>query len=283
MNSNPFTLTDRTAIVTGASRGIGKAIAETFADAGANVVLCARSSETVESVAADIETTYDTRAVGVACDVTEPEEVEALVATTVDTFGGIDVLVNNAGGAIADETILRLDEETWEQNLDVNLTGHYRVAKAALPEMITGGGGSIVHVGSVNGMTGIGLSAYSAAKSGLLQLSRNIATQYGHRGIRSNVLAPGTIETEQRRREMEESEERAEEGSARQKWLDQYALRRFGRPDEVATAALFLASDAAGFVTGTELVVDGGLLSGLDQSLLRDVYEIDDIDGTGDE
>jgi len=143
--------------------------------------------------------------------------------------------------------------------------------------MIDGGGGSIVFMGTVNALTGIGLTAYSAAKGGVLSLSRLLAVQYGRHGIRANVVSPGTIETGNREEEMEASEKRREgERSAREEWLDQYPLGRFGRPEEVAEATLFLASERSSFVTGTNLVVDGGLTAGLDQGLQTRVYDVDE-------
>jgi len=126
-------------------------------------------------------------------------------------------------------------------------------------------------------LTGIGLTAYSAAKGGVLSLSRLLAVQYGRHGIRANVVSPGTIETGNREEEMEASEKRREgERSAREEWLDQYPLGRFGRPEEVAEATLFLASERSSFVTGTNLVVDGGLTAGLDQGLQTRVYDVDE-------
>jgi 3-oxoacyl-[acyl-carrier protein] reductase len=136
--------------------------------------------------------------------------------------------------------------------------------------MTQSGGGSIVFVSSVNGLTGIGLTSYSAAKSGIFGLSRVIATHYGRHGVRSNVLCPGTIQSENlaEKRAQEWSEEQWEE------WINQYPLGRFGRPDEVADAALFLGSDRSSFVTGQKLILDGGLTAGLSQSLLKQMYSI---------
>lgn len=272
-----LSLANRPAIVTGASRGIGRAIATTFAAAGGDVAICARSYDSVKPVAEQLTSEYEGRVVPVECDVTDSDEVRVLVDTAVEEFGEVRVLVNNAGGADESADLLhRCDEETFVRMVEVNLKGQYLMAKETLPAMVAAGGGSMVHVGSVNGLFGIGLAGYSGAKSGILSLSRNIATHYGQHGIRSNVISVGTIETQTRKEEMETTEERSDGRSARQRWLDQYPLGRFGQPDEVADIALFLASERAGFITGVNLPVDGGLTSGLPTSFINDIYQADE-------
>lgn len=272
-----LSLANRPAIVTGASRGIGRAIATTFAAAGGDVAICARSYDSVKPVAEQLTSEYEGRVVPVECDVTDSDEVRVLVDTAVEEFGEVRVLVNNAGGADESADLLhRCDEETFVRMVEVNLKGQYLMAKETLPAMVAAGGGSMVHVGSVNGLFGIGLAGYSGAKSGILSLSRNIATHYGQHGIRSNVISVGTIETQTRKEEMETTEERSDGQSARQRWLDQYPLGRFGQPDEVADIALFLASERAGFITGVNLPVDGGLTSGLPTSFINDIYQADE-------
>lgn len=271
-----ISLEDRPAIVTGASRGIGRAIARKFVEAGGDVVICSRSLDRIEPVAAELSDEHRGRAVPVECDVTETDQVRSMVDTAIDEFGDIGALVNNAGGADESATLLhRTDEETFERMVQLNLVSQYRVTREVLPAMIAGDGGSIVHIGSVNGRFGIGLGGYSEAKSGLLALSRNVATHYGQHGVRSNVISAGTIETESRRQEMEDTDGRAA-NDARQKWLDQYPLGRFGTPEEVANTALFLASEHAGFISGTDIIVDGGLTSGLPTSFVNDIYQADE-------
>jgi 3-oxoacyl-[acyl-carrier protein] reductase len=260
------------AIVTGAARGIGRAIATRFAAEGAAVIVADVNvdggHETVERIAHD-----GGEALFVETDVSDGDAARELVDRTIAEYESLDVLVNNAGGALAgDDNLHRIDEATWDANVDVNLKGSFNCAKAALPAMVAGDGGRMIHMSSVNGLTGIGLTAYSAAKAGICSLSQTIATQYGRHGIRSNVICPGTIETEARREEMSESGG----NDVRDEWLDQYALGEFGRPDDVADAALYLASAYSSFVTGTELVVDGGLTAGLDHGLEQLVYDVDE-------
>lgn len=267
---NDRTLAGDTAVVTGAARGIGRAIAERFAADGATVVVAdvneAGGRETVAEIKAD-----GGDAAFVSVDITDQDAVESLFEAVNERFGGPDVLVNNAGGAPGDGTLTEVSGEEWERVLDLNLTGTYRCSKAAVQRMAADGGGRLVHVSSVNALHGIGLTAYSAAKSGIIGLSRVIATQYGRHGVRSNVVCPGTIITEASSPKLTE----AGHGDIREEWLDQYPLGRFGRPAEVAEAALFLGSPRSSFVTGAELVIDGGLSTGPDQSLELSMYGID--------
>lgn len=272
-----LSLADRPAIVTGASRGIGREIATTFAAAGGNVAICSRSYDDIKPVAEQITAEHEGSVIPVECDITDAEEVRAFVDTAIEEFGDLRVLVNNAGGSVESADLLhRCDEETFEWMLELNLKGPYLLAREALPAMVAAGGGSMVHVGSVNGLFGIGLAGYSEAKSGLLALSRNIATHYGQYNVRSNVISAGTIETQNRKDEMTNTEERSGSTSTRDYWLDQYPLGRFGRPDEVAATALFLATERAGFITGENIVVDGGLTVGLPTSFENEIYQADD-------
>lgn len=272
-----LSLQDRPAIVTGASRGIGREIAARFATAGGDVAICSRSYDDVESVATELTAAHEGRVVPVECDVTDREAVRNLVDTAIEEFGDLRVLVNNAGASVESANVLhRCDEETFESMVDLNLKSQFLLSKEVLPAMVAAGGGSMVHVGSVNGLFGIGLSGYSEAKSGLLALSRNIATHYGQHGIRSNVLSAATIETENRREEMENTDQRTGESGVRERWLDQYPLGRFGTPEEVADTALFLASERSSFITGENLVLDGGLTNSLPTSFINEIYEADE-------
>lgn len=264
-------LESEVAIVTGGASGIGRAIARRFADEGAAVVVADVDSEAGRRTVA--ETTDAPGEIHfVETDVSDRADVDSLVAGVVDRFDGVDVLVNNAGGSIDDDNLHRIGEETWDRNVDVNLKGTFLCSKAALEPMVATGGGRMIHMSSVNALTGIGLTAYSAAKGGIISFSRVLAAQYAAHGIRSNVLCPGTIATERREEKMRD---RGSDDS-HETWTRQYPAGRFGRPEEVADAALYLASDLSSFVTGTKLVVDGGLTAGLDQELLRRVYDIDE-------
>lgn len=260
---------DDIVVVTGASNGIGSAIARQFGAAGATVVVAdidaAGGEETVAAIERD-----GARADFVPTDVSDEDDVASLIEATMDTHGGIDVFVNNAGGSFDDGNPDRVSQSTWDRIIDVNLKGQFLCAREALPAMIDSGGGALLHVSSVNARLGIGLASYSAAKNGILALSRLIATQYGRHGIRSNAICPGTIITGA------SSEKLRTEGTVREEWLNQYPVGRFGRPADVAAAALFLTSDAASFITGTELVIDGGLTAGLDQRLETLMYDIDE-------
>lgn len=258
------------AIVTGGAQGIGKAIAIRLAEEGAIVVIADIDEENGQETVSDIEAN-DGEATFIRSDVTSSADVTSLVDSTLRSFDRLDILVNNAGGSFDDNRPHLVTEENWEKNIDVNLKGAFLCSKSAIPAMAETDGGAIVHMSSVNGITGIGHTAYSAAKSGLLSLSRNIATQYGRHGIRSNTVCPGSIETETRRKEFEESGG----GSARSAWLDQYPLGRFGTPEDVANAVLYLASDMSAFVTGSTLTVDGGLTAGLDNTFEELIYDID--------
>ncbi|WP_306060046.1 SDR family NAD(P)-dependent oxidoreductase [Natronococcus wangiae] len=271
-----LTVADRPAIVTGASKGIGREIAATFAEAGGDVAICSRSYDRVKPVAEELTATHEGRVLPVECDVTNNDAVRRLVDTALEEFGEIRVLVNNAGGADESANLLhRCDEETFDRMVDLNLKSQFLLAKETLPAMVAAGGGSMIHLGSVNGLFGIGLTGYSEAKSGLLALSRNIATHYGKHGVRSNVVSAGTIETEARKVEMENTDQQTEAASARERWLDQYPIGRFGTPEEIADIALFLASKRASFITGSNIVADGGLTSGLPTPFLNDIYHAD--------
>jgi len=245
-------LDEKVAVVTGAGRGIGRAIAQTFASEGARVVV-----DDIHDDAGRATVDAIGEAGGQACyvhaDVSHPAEVSHLVSTIVGRFERVDILVNNAICSV--DAIL---EEDWRMVLDVCLQGAANCCKAVLPVMQEQGGGAIVNLSSVNAFFTWGdYWAYSAAKAGVIALTRTIATNYGRQGIRANAICPGTVRTEvwePLRRENPDLEARL---------VQQYPLGRIAEPVEVANAALFLASDEASFVTGAVLPVDGGLTAGL--------------------
>ncbi len=247
-------LPDTVALVTGAGSGIGRAIAVRFAAEGAHVVAAGPTLAKVEETARLVGEAGG-QAIAVRCDVTDPESVAAAVAAANAAFGPVNVLVNNAGGSFGDD-ILKIDAETWDRNFDLVLKSVYHCCRATLPSMIERRRGSIVNIASVNGMTGIGEEAYAAAKAGMINLTQNLAVKYGRFGVRANTVAPATIRTPIWNARL------AERPTAFDDLARWYPLGRVGEPEEVAHAALFLASAEASWITGVTLPVDGGLLAG---------------------
>jgi len=247
-------LQNRVAIVTGGGSGIGQAIAQRFATEGANVIVADRIVARAAAVVAEIEAAGGT-ALATPVEVTDAQSVGQMAQWAMESYGGIDILVNNAAISRGDD-ILTFDEETWDLNLDVVLKGVFLCAKAALPTMIAAKRGAIVNIASVNGLTGLGEEGYSAAKAGVINLTQNMAIKYGQHNIRANVICPGTVQTpiwnERLKSEPEIFDKLA-------RW---YPLGRVGQPEDIASAALYLASDDASWVTGTVLTVDGGLMAG---------------------
>jgi 3-oxoacyl-[acyl-carrier protein] reductase len=234
-------LEGRTAVVTGGSRGIGKAIATELAGAGATVVVGYRSgAEEAEAVAAEI----GGRAV--QADVAEPEDAQRLV----DEAGDVDILVNNAG-VTRDGLLARMSDEDWQVVLNTNLGGTFNTCRAAARGMMRRRGGSIVNVSSIVGLHGNpGQTNYSASKAGIIGFTKALARELGSRGVRANVVAPGYVSTRLTNELPEE---------LRNAMLANTPLGRFGEPEDIAGAVRFLCSDAASFVTGEVLLVDGGL------------------------
>ncbi|MBM7787097.1 SDR family NAD(P)-dependent oxidoreductase [Tenggerimyces flavus] len=237
----------KAALVTGAAHGIGRAIAERLAGEGARVALADLDLAAAEALASEL----GGGAQAVRCDVTDDEDVRTAIGTAVEQLGGLDVLVNNAGqgsGVPFDEG----DDAHWQQQLDLNLFGAVRCTRAALPQLLRGKG-NVVSIGSVNGIAAFGDIAYSTAKAGLQNLVKNLTKQYGPRGLRFNVVAPGTIRT----RNWDGREDMLRHLAQRL-----YPLRRVGEPADIAAAVAFLASDDASWISGITLPVEGGALSG---------------------
>ena len=240
-------LDGKVAIVTGASSGIGRSIAQRFAEEGASLVLVARRLDLLEQLAAELENAA-TCVVTVAGDVTDPETHEKAVAAS-RSFGGLDIAINNAGFVGAVRPLADLSLEEWSEVIAVNLTAAFLGAKAQIPAMLAKGGGSLVFTGSFVGVSaGLpGMGGYASAKAGLLGLVKSIAADYSAQGIRANALLPGGTATEMAGDE------------AQQNWAaGLHAMKRIAEPIEIANAALFLASDLASFVTGSALWADGG-------------------------
>lgn len=247
-----FDLTGRTAIVTGGSRGIGKEMAEGLAEAGANIMLCARRAEWLDETVKEF-TGKGFNAAGKVCDVSKPEDVRAAVDETVQKFGRLDILVNNAGiswGAMPEDMPL----ERWQQVLDVNLTGCFLFAQAAGREMLKNNSGSIINIASIAGMTssanGPFYAGYVASKAGLIGLTRELAASWGRRGIRVNAIAPGFFQSRMTERVLDIYERSIQENNV---------IPRIGAEGELKGVAVFLASDASSYITGQTIAVDGGM------------------------
>lgn len=243
-------MTDRVALVTGASRGIGRAIALHLASSGCAVAVNYRSrSDAADEVVSTIEESGG-RAIAVAADVGDADAVAAMTAEVVEGFGPISVLVNNAG-ITDDDLLLRMKPEAWDRVIQTNLGSAYLCTRAVLRGMLKARWGRIINITSVSGLSGNpGQANYAAAKAGLIGLTKSVAKEVGSRGITVNAVAPGFIETDM----TEELDE-----DVRAAVLPAITLGRFGSPEDVAAAVGYLASEGAGYITGQVLVVDGGL------------------------
>ncbi len=240
----------RTAVVTGGSRGIGRAISLELARAGARVVLtCREDLDRAKATVAEIEAAGG-RAAALVMDVRRPEHVKAMAERVGAEFGGAEILVNNAG-VIKDALLPFMKEEDWDYVLDVDLKGAFRVTKALIKGMLHKGYGRIVNVVSVSGISGhAGQANYSAAKGGLIAFTKAIALEFATRGITANAVAPGLVETEIIAHLKEE---------ARREFIGRIPMGRFGTPEEIAAVVGFLASEKASYVTGQVWRADGGM------------------------
>ncbi|MBK8812409.1 MAG: glucose 1-dehydrogenase [Acidobacteria bacterium] len=247
-----FDLTGRTAIVTGGSRGIGKEMAEALAEAGAKVMLCARREEWLKETVGEFRA-KGFEAEGMVADVSDEEAVGRLVAATVERFGSVDILINNAGiswGAMPED----MPRDQWQKVLDVNLTGCFLMAQAAGRQMLKQGKGSIVNIASIAGMTssanGPFYAGYVASKAGLIGLTRELAASWGRKGIRVNAIAPGFFHSRLADRVIDIYERSIQENNV---------IPRVGEEGELKGITVFLASDASSYVTGQTIAVDGGM------------------------
>jgi NAD(P)-dependent dehydrogenase (short-subunit alcohol dehydrogenase family) len=252
MGRQPWDFTGKNVLVTGASLGIGAVTAEMFAQAGADVVIAARRPDELERRAERIRAQSGRRCVAIPADVTEPEQVEALVAGALQALGGIDILVNNAGNSVR-SSLRKLTPELWQWGRALNMDSAAYCTMAAGKHFLERKAGVIVNISSVAGMSGtMGEVPYSAGKAGVQMLTRVAAAEWGPHGIRVNCVAPGMTVTEKVQGKIDAGVYRLEDACAR------FPLRRPGTCEEVAHAILFLASDYASYITGQTLAVDGG-------------------------
>ena len=245
-------LEGKVAIITGASRGIGKAIAQEFVSQGAKVAFTYRSSEE-KARALEAELTSNGGTVrGFKSDAAEMDQAEALVSEVVEAYGTVDIVVNNAG--ITDETLLmRMNEEQWDRVISVNLKSCFALTKAVMRTMLKARAGSIINVSSVVGVQGnAGQANYAASKAGILGFTKSVALELGSRNIRCNAIAPGFIETEMTA---------ALDEATVQGWRDAIPLKRGGQPEDVAQLCTFLASDMSSYITGQTICIDGGMIT----------------------
>ncbi len=244
------TLEGKTAIVTGAARGIGRAIAETLASRGADVALCDLREEWLEESAAAVQA-LGRKALCLAVDVSKAADVDRAVHGVLDAWGRVDVLVNNAG-ITKDTLAVRMTEEEWDQVLAVNLKGTFLFSKAVAKPMMKQRGGTMVNIASVIGLIGnAGQGNYAASKAGVIALTKSIAKELASRNVRVNAVAPGFIESHMTDALSEE---------VRASMLEAIPLKRFGTPADVANAVLFLTEDASSYMTGQVLTVSGGMV-----------------------
>ncbi len=255
MNQAGFDLIDKVAIITGGTRGIGLAIAQTFAAAGAKVVVASRKQENVEAAVTKIRAA-DGDALGVTAHTGDLQAVQALTARAVEVFGGVDILVNNAATNPHFGPLLTAEESHWDKILDVNVKGYFRMIKACVPIMQKRGGGKIINLASIAGRTPLpGMGVYSVSKAAVLMLTEALAVELAPLNIQVNAIAPGLVKTKfsaalWQNPQMYEAITKA------------IPQRRMAEPEEIAGIALYLASPASDFTTGATVVVDGGQVVG---------------------
>jgi 3-oxoacyl-[acyl-carrier protein] reductase len=245
-------LTGKTAFITGASRGIGKAIAHAFAEQGANIVFTHLSSVEQGQATADELKVHGVEVHAYRSDASNFNAVNDLIQKIIQDFGRLDILVNNAG-ITRDNLLLRMGEQDWDEVIQVNLKSVFNTIKAATRPMISQRNGSIINISSVVGIKGnAGQVNYAASKAGIIGITKSVALELGARNIRCNAIAPGFIQTAM-------TEELSQ--AATEEWIKYIPLKRVGMPEDVAHCALFLASDASSYITGQVIQVDGGMLT----------------------
>ncbi|MBV9506577.1 MAG: SDR family oxidoreductase [Acidobacteriia bacterium] len=250
-------LDNKVAIVTGASRGIGKAIASVFAREAAAVIICGRKQETLNEVARDLQS-LPGRIHPIACHVGRPADIQHLIGTANQQFGHIDILVNNAGTNIAQEPVLQVDESKFDKMVEINLKSAFRLIQAVAPGMCARGSGSIINIASISGLKpqyhGM---LYSMTKAALIMMTKSYAQELGPAGVRVNAIAPGLVQTALSQYYWKDPAKLAQ-------ILERQPIRHLGQPEEIAETALLLATGRASYITGQVLVIDGGRLSPID-------------------
>jgi NAD(P)-dependent dehydrogenase (short-subunit alcohol dehydrogenase family) len=254
MKTSLFDSKDKVAIISGGATGIGKAIADRLAEAGASVVLCGRRLHKCEEACKDIQDSTGARTFARRCDIANKNQVEAMVNDVVNEFGHIDILVNNAG-VTSNYHVLELPEEEWDRVININLKGYFLCSQGVGRVMAAASGGVIINIGSQLGDVARPNKAhYVSAKGGVKMLTKALAVDLAQYAIRVNAVAPGPVETEMTAPILSDP-------TLRRAILERLLVRRLGQPEDVAGAVVFLASDAASFITGTTLYVDGGYLA----------------------
>lgn len=249
---DPFSLDGKVALVTGASRGIGEAIAIAYAKQGANVAIAARSMDDLERVAKEIEAT-GRKALALSCDVTDPAQCDDVVGRTISELGGLDILVNNAGGTKFMAPLVDTRRDGWDKAIRLNLDSVFHLSQTAGRHMLEQKSGSVINLSSVAGVGAApGLSYYAAAKHGVIGITKTCAVEWATSGVRCNAIAPGWVKTDLNRLYWENPE-------TEKAFVQMVPMQRWGDVEEITGAAIFLASKASTYVTGQVLLVDGGV------------------------
>lgn len=249
-----FSLSGRSALVTGGSRGIGRAIALAFAEAGADVAIVSRGGEDLDETSREIDGQHG-RGIAISGDVGRQADRERIVAESVEALSNVDILVNNAAAKPSLRPLMECPEEVWDELIEVNVKAYFELTRAVVPRMRERGWGRVINVSSTTGLKArAGMGEYAVSKAAEIMLSRSFAVELGGDGITVNALVPVLTKTEFSQRQWQDPDEV-------ERIVSKQAIPRIGRPDDVTGAALLLASDAGSFITGSTLLVDGGLLA----------------------
>ena len=250
-----FDLTGRVALVTGGSRGLGKSMARAYAEHGASLMICSRNEQELTAAAREIGDGLNVRVEWMTADLAKRSEAQRVADETIQRLGRVDVLVNNAGGNLP-QRVDQITDEAWDQIIELNLSGIMRLTRAVLPQMMDRKWGRVIHISSVLGLGGkLGRNVYSATKSALVGMARSSALDLGPYGVTVNCIAPGPFLTELPLGLLNDEQ--------KQEFTNRTALKRWGKPEEIAGVALLLGTEAGSYVTGTTVLVDGGVLANI--------------------